>query len=651
MNRAKNAKLVLWILAGFAAAVALNRYLFGLGVTTNLNDRTPWGFWIGFDVMAGVALAAGGFVTTAVFYIMKREEFHPLVKPAVLTAFLGYVAVVVGLLFDLGLPWNIWHMIIYWNPHSPLFEVGWCVMLYTSVLLLEFSPVPLEEYSRYAKIRNFLMKYRFVLVLLGIMLSTLHQSSLGSLFLIMPERLYPLWYTHILPIEFFISAVALGLMMVAFETLVSHWLYRRDPETVLVGKLCRVAAWVLALYFVVKSFDLGITGKLGLVFNGKWQSDLFIVEIAVSTIIPAVMFAVPRLTRKPVVQWTGSFMVVAGMVLNRIDVGGLAMYDSTASYTPSWMEIAISLGVVSAACLVFLFVLERFNIWEIKPADPESMPQTAPSFDYSSRSWLGTPDAASLARHSLAFVLSFALGMGMMSGKRLHAEGVDSIRVSPATGIDTLCINGNRDDQYVEFSHEGHIAWLRTHAISLTIDGVVHTASPSGGDSCTFCHHLNLPGEKVSNCAECHTSMYSEVDFFRHGWHASAVGANLKCDDCHATGVTRNAASAKKCTACHRGYDFAPGKGAAGPELYIPSYVDAMHKLCVSCHIADLREVSSLSQTNGGILSGKDKSNLAQCASCHRTGVPPELRADMKWQVKLPHYDNVVLPNVGVTVK
>ena len=266
MNRVQNTKLVLWLITGLAAAVALNRFVFGLGATTNLNDATPWGLWIGVDVMGGVALAGGGFVITAIFYIMRREEFHPLVKPAVLTAFLGYLAVILGLMVDLGLPWNIWHMIIYWNPHSPLFEVGWCVMLYTTVLLLEFSPVPLEKFSRYAKIRNFLMKFRFVFVLVGIMLSTLHQSSLGSLFLIMPFKLFPLWYSNILPIQFFISAIALGLMMVAFESLVSHWLYRRAPETNLVAKLGKAVVWVLGIYFIVKMTDLAITGKIGLIF-------------------------------------------------------------------------------------------------------------------------------------------------------------------------------------------------------------------------------------------------------------------------------------------------------------------------------------------------------------------------------------------------
>ena len=244
MNRVHVFKTILWSLVGLGAAVAISRFAFGLGATTNLTDATPWGLWIGFDVMAGVALAAGGFVITAVFYMMGRKEFHPMVRPAVLTAFLGYIAVVLSLMVDLGLPWNIWHMMIYWNPHSPLFEVGWCVMLYTTVLLLEFSPVPLESTSRYARVRAVLMKFRFPLVLLGIMLSTLHQSSLGSLFLIMPFKLHPLWYTGLLPVLFFVSAIALGLMMVSFESLFSAWLYRRPAETHLVARLGRAAVWV-----------------------------------------------------------------------------------------------------------------------------------------------------------------------------------------------------------------------------------------------------------------------------------------------------------------------------------------------------------------------------------------------------------------------
>ena len=466
MNRLQNTKFVLWLIVGFAAAVGLNRFIFGLGATTNLNDSTPWGLWIGVDVMGGVALAAGGFVMTAIFYIMRREEFHPLVKPAVLTAFLGYLAVILGLTFDLGLPWNLWNMFVHWNLHSPLFEVGWCVILYTTVLLLEFSPVPLEKFSRYAKIRNFLLKFRFVFVLLGIMLSTLHQSSLGSLFLIMPFKLHPLWYSNILPVQFFLSAIALGLMMVAFESLVSHWLYRREPETNLVAKLGKAVVWVLGIYFIVKISDLAVTGKLGLIFSGTWESNLFIIEILISTLIPMMIFAVPRLREKNSYQWFGSTMVVLGMVFNRVNVGGITMLSATGdSYFPSWMEISITLGVISVAALVFLFVIEHFNIWEIQPKDPQSLPETPPSFDYSSRVWLGTPDIASLTKYSLAFVISFAIGMALMPEQKIFGKGIDIVKVSRASGRDTLLINGNRDNYFVSFPHKDHIKRIGDRSI------------------------------------------------------------------------------------------------------------------------------------------------------------------------------------------
>ena len=615
MNRVRNTKLVLWMIAGFAAAVVLNRFIFGLGVTTNLNDKTPWGLWIGFDVMGGVALAAGGFVITAIFYIMKREEFHPLVKPAVLTAFLGYLAVIFSLLVDLGLPWNIWHMIIYWNPHSPLFEVGWCVMLYTMVLLLEFSPVPLENFSRYARIRNFLMKFRFVFVLLGIMLSTLHQSSLGSLFLIMPFKLFPLWYSNILPVQFFISAVALGLMMVAFESLVSHWLYKREQETNLVAKLCKATVWVLGIYFLVKIIDIILQGKFNLIFDGSWQSDLFITEVLISTVLPSIMFAFPGFSKNRKVQWTGSIMVIIGMMLNRIDVGGLVMLGATGdSYTPLWTEIVVSLGIISLATLIFLFAIEHYHVWDIKPKEPEALPYTPPVFDDASKTWLGTPEVSGITKHSLAFVICFAFGMGLMPGGHLHSKGVDNIKVTRASGFDTLYINGNRDDQLVKFPHAAHISRI-------------------GKDSCFVCHHLNFPLENLSSCSECHTSMYTRVDFFNHSWHTSAEGANLKCNDCHKTGMTKNANSAKLCSDCHTTYKFADNEKLINDKYQILSYVDALHNLCVSCHAREAKK-------------SKEKENLVLCSTCHKTQLSENMAANINWKIKLPHFNNVILPDV-----
>lgn len=614
MNRVQNTKFILWLITGFAAAVGLNRFIFGLGATTNLTDSTPWGLWIGFDVMGGVALAAGGFVITAIFYIMKREEFHPLVKPAVLTAFLGYLAVILGLTFDLGLPWNLWNMFIHWNFHSPLFEVGWCVILYTTVLLLEFSPVPLEKFSRYAKIRSYLIRYRFVFVLLGIMLSTLHQSSLGSLFLIMPFKLHPLWYSNILPIQFFISAIALGLMMVAFESLASHWLYKRDPDTKLISKLGKAAVWVLSTYLIVKMADIILSGEFALITNGSWESILFISEILISAVIPLFIFSIPKLRKKNKAQWIASVMVVFGMVFNRINVGGLTMLSATGdSYTPSWMEITISLGVVSAAALVFLFVIEHFNIWDLKPQDPESLPHSAPSFDYSSHAWLGTPDVASLTKFSLAFVISFAIGMALMPEKQLHGKGIEDISVSRASGKDKLIINGNRDDCVVEFPHKEHIARL-------------------GEDNCAKCHHLTLPGFKENSCWECHTNMYKAVDFFKHDWHASGRGAKIKCDDCHIDGAQRIKENVKTCAECHPEYEFKNTDPKKTSNYMALSYTDALHQLCVSCHVVKANEM--------------EKQNLSRCTSCHSAEVYEQVSENLKWETSLPHFNRVILPKI-----
>ncbi len=340
MSRVHRLKSILWAIAGIAAAVAAARFTYGLGATTNLSDATPWGFWIGFDVMGGVALAAGGFIMTAAVYIFRLERLHAVVRPAVLTAFLGYAAVAIGLLFDLGLPWNIWHMIVFWNPHSPLFEVGWCVMLYLTVLTLEFFPVPAEDFGALAKIRRFLIRARLPLVIAGIGLSSLHQSSLGSLFLIMPYRLHPLWYSPILPVLFLVSAVALGMMMVTFESHFTAYLYRRKPETEALSSLAVGARWVLILYLVIRFGDLAVRGQLGHLAVAEWRVFLFWFELASMALAPLVLFAIPRIRRTRGGQWAAAGLGVFGIVLNRIDVGGRGASQPGGRFLPSLLDRA-----------------------------------------------------------------------------------------------------------------------------------------------------------------------------------------------------------------------------------------------------------------------------------------------------------------------
>ncbi|RPH55159.1 Ni/Fe-hydrogenase cytochrome b subunit, partial [bacterium] len=271
-------RLTVWqgvLLAVLAAGLyaTVLRFARGLGAATNLSDQFPWGLWIGFDVLVGVGLAAGGFVIAATVHVFRMERYEPIARPAVLTAFLGYVLVIVALLFDLGLPFRIWHPLIMWNPHSVMFEVAWCVTLYTAVLALEFSPLVFERFGWKWPLK--VMRSIYVpLVIVGVLLSTLHQSSLGSLYVIAPDKLHGLWYSPLLPVFFFVSAVAGGLAMTIFESFMSYRAFGKRLEPELLSGLARVAVVVLGVYALLKVQDLAGRGALGLVLTLTPESVL-----------------------------------------------------------------------------------------------------------------------------------------------------------------------------------------------------------------------------------------------------------------------------------------------------------------------------------------------------------------------------------------
>ena len=602
MSRVNKFKVILWIIVGIAAEVEITRFIYGLGVTTNLTDNTPWGFWIGFDVMGGVALAAGGFVIAAINYIFGRKRFHPISRAAILTAFLGYIAVVLGLLFDLGLPWNIWHMVIFWNPHSPLFEVGWCVMLYLTVLFLEFAPVVLERWPKIKwakKIYDALYKLRIPLVILGIMLSTLHQSSLGSLFLAMPYKLHPLWYSPMLPVIFFISAVCLGMMMVMVESMTSSWLYKREPERDILNVLKKYAIWAIIFYAVVKFGDVIIRGAAPLMFEGSWAAFLFWFEIAVSIGFPLLVFALPALARNINWLYAASLAGVFGIVLNRLNVGGITHLNNLtgtgAFYIPSWMELSVSAGVVSVAMLVFFYFVENYKVWEEKPVDPTLDPKVKPEFG-ANRVYLGSTKAANRTKFSFAFVIAFAIGFAVISGEDIESKGLVDVPVSPARGADTLFIDGNRDGYGVYFKH--------------TLHSKASDSAAAFVENCATCHHMNKPADKNTSCFECHFNMYTAGDAFRHDWHASKMGANLRCFDCHAKDQHKSAESAADCDKCHT--DLIPKDATIEINEYetVP-YVDAMHMQCIGCH-------ETVQKADPELMAREIK--LTDCRNCHPEG-------------------------------
>jgi Ni/Fe-hydrogenase subunit HybB-like protein len=341
------------------------RVMYGLGGATNLSDKFPWGLWIAFDVMCGVGLAAGGFTLVAMVHIFNIEKYRPILRPAILTAFLGYTLVVVGLLYDLGRPDRLWHPLVMWNPHSVMFEVAWCVTLYTTVLFLEFVPVVFEKFGLHKPL-EWIHRISVPLMILGVLLSTLHQSSLGSLFLIVPEKLYPLWYSPILPLLFYISSIAVGLAMTIFESWHSSRAFGRALELPLLMSMGRVLAVVLSVYLWIRFLDLSHRHAFALLAQNRIETWLFALEIALMA-VPMVLLYQARIRRRPGALYACAVMVVFGFIANRLNVGTTGLEAGSGThYIPKWSEIAVTLSIVAVGFATFRMIAQYFPIFEVE---------------------------------------------------------------------------------------------------------------------------------------------------------------------------------------------------------------------------------------------------------------------------------------------
>lgn len=404
--------ILLYLLAALGIVLAIWRFAFGIGAISNLNQGYPWGFWIGFDILAGIALAAGGFVVAALVHIFGGKKYHALVRPAIFTALLGYLLFIVGLLVDIGRPWTIWHMMIYWHHESPMFEVGWCVMMYTTVLILEFLPVVFEKYRltdllatwrKYvpwvawllvtlftfamtqslvwvAAVGGVLLLFNVlvslgairrdpdtptILIMAGVIFSTMHQSSLGTVFTMIPHKLSALWFSPILPVLFFVSAVMAGLAMVIVEAMWSARHYRREPETHLLRGIARGLTWVIVLYIGIKIVDMAVRGALDDAVAFTPKALAFWIEVVIGLLIPLTLLMLEETLNNNKGLFWAAFLVVIGMIMNRLNVaitGIEAVYP--VAYVPLWAEVAVSVGIVAAGILAYRWVTERFPVLE-----------------------------------------------------------------------------------------------------------------------------------------------------------------------------------------------------------------------------------------------------------------------------------------------
>lgn len=413
-------------LALFGLALIIYRWFFaGLGGVTNLSDGYPWGFWIGIDILAGIALAAGGFVMAGLVHIFGGQKYHALSRPAILTAFLGYLLFIGSLLVDLGRPWNLYKAIYSWNQASPMFEVAWCVMMYTTVLFIEFLPAVLErlKWDRILKLFHQLvpfiiigmvtlwtyamshssiawtsavfvilvawevfmrvgimprdMQMPLMLIMAGIMFSVMHQSSLGTLFLIV-DKLSPLWYSPLLPLLFFVSAVMVAPAMVSFEALATAWAFRRTPETRLLQGLGTAMPYIIGLYLLLRVGDMVVRGAVGGTLSFTFEAFWWWLEIGLLA-FAWVLYVTPEVMEKTGGIFTASLLVIFGLVTHRVGVSMVGInVPEYAAYSPAWTEVMITVGILSWGLIAFRLAIHFLPIYEEEsPAEGAAASETA----------------------------------------------------------------------------------------------------------------------------------------------------------------------------------------------------------------------------------------------------------------------------------
>ena len=368
-----------------AGAYALYaRFALGFQASTHLTDPQPWGLWVGLGTLCGVGLSAGGFAIAASVYLLGFERYRPILRTSVLISFLGYSTVCVGMLYELGLPWRIWHPIVMWNRHSVLFEVSWCVMLYTTVLALEFSPALVEQIP-WRRARELYLRWHhsilIALVLVGTLLSSMHQSFLGGLYLITKGRLDPLWYTPYLTTLFYLSAIPAGLAVTIMAIFLCVRSLNVRVNMNILSDVSRVIAPMLAIYGILRAVDLVNRGATQYLWMWREETGLFWLEIALLVVAPLVLLNLEKVRTTPQYLYWTCAVIVMGFMTNRLNVSITALQVSSGIYyTPKWTEFAASLATITAAVVAFRYAVIYLNILPKNPPQPQrAIVLTAPA--------------------------------------------------------------------------------------------------------------------------------------------------------------------------------------------------------------------------------------------------------------------------------
>ena len=371
-------KLLLTIMA-VAVGFTVVRLVGGIGSIANINNAYPWGWWVGYGIMTMVALGGVGFTITVIVEILGVHRYHPFLRPAVLLALLCYVSAITMLMVELGRPWMVWMILVSWAPTSALFEVGWCASMYLNVLIIEFAQVPLARLG-WVRLLNILKKIYIPIMLLGVTLSHLHQSSLGTLMTLIPHKVNELWWSENLPLLFLLSAMMVGPAVALLEHLVAARWLGATLRIDLVAGLARILAWLVGLYLAFKMGDLFYRGAAGAMLGATWLSLSFWVEVGFGLLLPLALLLMPEVRGSRRGVATSCALVVAGVLLNRLNVAVIGLrVRHWETYVPSVGEVAITLGITAGALFVFGWLARILPIHDEPPplAQPHPASQRA----------------------------------------------------------------------------------------------------------------------------------------------------------------------------------------------------------------------------------------------------------------------------------
>jgi octaheme c-type cytochrome (tetrathionate reductase family) len=625
--------LTLLLFMGVGFAFGLTRMFLGLGAVTNLDDHNPWGIWIAFDVACGVALAAGGFTTAALVDIFGRRKYKPLLRPALLTAFLGYLWVGIALMFDLGRYWNIWRPMFNWQGNSVLFEVGMCVMAYLTVLSIEMSPSILEglkqridDNERGAALlrkieQPILTAYRLVKIVLpificaGVVLSFMHQSSLGTLMVIAPTKTSPLWNTALLPLLFLLSAIMVGFPMVILESIYANISFGRKAEMELLTPLAKIIPWFIGAYAVLKLGNLAVRWNQ-LDFLGDPTCTIsLLVEIAVGVIAPFILLQNQAVRRSMGWLFFAVALVIFGVVLNRLNVFLVGYHPpfNAHSYFPSIGEIAMTVAIVSSILFCYRLLVTFFPILpgyvpmskEQEMFWREERARTVPPF------WTWTIRGAAIA--CLAAFIGFYVFVHeeAVQATVKTVEEVKRVKAAaarhepPATAaypqrpeayknyylLNSDFLNARSDDyEPVPFAHRIHdeltggdcgvchhrYAMMEDDRVGEDLQALHAMFDTQLGGPCAACHD-DMASNPPQACSRCHALPNESDDPARLGLKGAY---HRQCIGCHERTI-QPAPTPTACNACHHPWtpDHTPLVKLAGK----PS-PQAVTRACLDCH-------------------------------------------------------------------